>query len=118
MDIQKLRYFHTTAQLEHITRSAEILHISQPSLTQAIRSLEKELGVELFEREGRKVVLTDAGRYLKQRLDTLLPEFDHLATEMEELKVSETKTVRLNKDEKRKSQYITDIPIIHMANKK
>lgn len=96
MDLQKLRYFHTTAQLEHITRSAEILHISQPSLTQAIHSLEKEYGVELFAREGRKVVLTDAGKYLKTRLDTLLPEFDHLATEMEELKVSETKTVRLN----------------------
>ena len=96
MDIQKLKYFYTTAQLEHITRAAEILHISQPSLTQAIHSLESELGVPLFQRQGRKVVLSEFGKNLKQRLDTLLPEFDHLAVEMEELKQSVTKTVKLN----------------------
>lgn len=96
MDIQKLKYFHTTAQLEHITRSAEILHISQPSLTQAIHSLEDELGVPLFQRLGRKVILTEFGVYLKQRLDILIPEFDHLSVEMEELKQSVTKTVKLN----------------------
>ena len=45
MDIQKLKYFYTTAQVEHITRASEILHISQPSLTQAIHTLEFELGV-------------------------------------------------------------------------
>ena len=96
MDIQKLKYFHTTAQLEHITRSAEILHISQPSLTQAIHSLENELGVPLFQRRGRKVILTEFGIYLKQRLDILLPEFDHLAVEIDELKQSATNTVKLN----------------------
>ena len=96
MDIQKLKYFHTTAQFEHITRSSEVLHISQPSLTQAIHSLESELGVPLFQREGRKVALTEFGVYLKQRLDVLIPEFDHLAIEMEELKQSVTKKVRLN----------------------
>lgn len=96
MDIQKLKYFHTTAQLEHITRSSEVLHISQPSLTQAIHSLEGEFGVPLFQRQGRKVVLTEYGAYLKQRLDTLLPEFDHLAVEMDEMKQSVTKKVRLN----------------------
>jgi len=96
MDIQKLKYFHTTARLEHITQASEILHISQPSLTQAIQSLENELGVPLFQRQGRRIVLTESGRYLKQRLDTLLPEFDRLTAEMEELKQSITKTVKLN----------------------
>lgn len=96
MDIQKLKYFYTTARLEHVTRSSEVLHISQPSLTQAIHSLESELGVPLFQRKGRKVVLTEFGVYLKQRLDVLIPEFDHLAIEMEELKQSVTKKIRLN----------------------
>ena len=96
MDIQKLKYFYTTAQMEHITRSAELLHISQPSLTQAIHSLEDELGIPLFQRQGRKVILTEFGKHLKQRLDVLLPEFDHLAIEMEQLKQSVTKTVKLN----------------------
>lgn len=96
MDIQKLKYFYTTAQLEHVTRSSEVLHISQPSLTQAIHSLESELGVPLFQREGRKVVLTEFGIHLKQRLDVLIPEFDRLAIEMEELKQSVTQKIRLN----------------------
>ena len=55
MDIQKLKYFYTTAQVEHITRASEILHISQPSLTQAIHTLEFELGVDLFHRQGRRI---------------------------------------------------------------
>ena len=96
MDIQKLKYFYTTARLEHVTRSSEVLHISQPSLTQAIHSLESELGVPLFQRKGRKVELTEFGVYLKQRLDVLIPEFDHLAIEMEELKQSVTKKIKLN----------------------
>ncbi|MBQ9746931.1 MAG: LysR family transcriptional regulator [Clostridia bacterium] len=96
MDIQKLKYFYTTAELEHITRAAEILHISQPSLTQAIHSLEDELEVPLFQRSGRKIVLTEFGRHLKGRLDTLLPEFDNLSAEMAKLKNAVTKTVKLN----------------------
>ena len=96
MDIQKLKYFYTTAQLEHFTRAAEILHISQPSLTQAIHLLEDDLGVPLFERVGRKVVLTEFGKNLKQRLDTLLPEFDNLAIEMAKMKKAATSTVKLN----------------------
>ena len=96
MDIQKLKYFYITAQLEHITRAAEQIHIAQPSLTQAIHSLEDELGVALFQRQGRKIVLTDYGRFLKGRLDVLLPEFDNLPNEIEQLKNAVNKTVKLN----------------------
>ena len=96
MDIQKLKYFYTTAQLEHITKASEILHISQPSLTQAIQSLEFELGVSLFKRQGRRIALTQFGRYLKERLDTLLPQFDSLPNEIEQLKNSVNKTIKLN----------------------
>ena len=91
MDIQKLKYFYTTAQLEHITRASEILHISQPSLTQAIQALEFELGVSLFERQGRRIILTQFGKYLKERLDTLLPQFDNIPNEIEQLKSSANK---------------------------
>lgn len=96
MDIQKLKYFYTTAQLEHITRASELLHISQPSLTQAIQSLEFELGVSLFERRGRRIILTEFGKYLKERLDTLLPQFDNIPNEIEQLKNAVNKTVKLN----------------------
>lgn len=96
MDIQKLKYFYTAAQLEHITRAAESLHISQPSLTQAIHLLEDELGVPLFQHQGRRITLTEFGRALKLRLDVLLPEFDNIPSEMQQLKQSVTKTVKLN----------------------
>ena len=96
MDIQKLKYFYTVAQLEHITRAAEEIHIAQPSLTQAIHALEDELGVPLLRREGRRVALTEFGRYLKMRLDTLLPSFDALPNELGMLKDKVNKTVKLN----------------------
>ncbi|MBR7185579.1 MAG: LysR family transcriptional regulator [Clostridia bacterium] len=96
MEIQKLKYFYETAKLEHITQAAEVLHIAQPSLTQAIHALEQELDVPLFARQGRRVVLTPFGRHLKQRLDVLLPEFDNLQNELAQLKCAVNRTVKLN----------------------
>ena len=62
MNLYHLRYFATLAHLEHYTKAAEILSITQPSLSHAISSLEKELGVKLFEKDGRNVVLTKCGQ--------------------------------------------------------
>ena len=96
MEIQKLRYFQTIAKYEHITKAAEELHISQPSLSQAMHLLEEELGVPLFRKQGRRIGLTEFGVYLKQRLDVLLPEFDNLPRELEQLANKANKRVRLN----------------------
>ena len=96
MELQKLRQFYTVAKYEHMTKAAEELYIAQPSLTQAIASLERELGVELFVKRGRNIFLTEYGEYLKNRLDTLLPEIDSLPQELENLKSGVTKRVRLN----------------------
>ncbi|MBQ9079900.1 MAG: LysR family transcriptional regulator [Clostridia bacterium] len=96
MELHKLKYFHTVAQCQHMTRAAEQLHIAQPSLTQAIHSLEQEMGVELFAKRGRGIYLTEFGEYLKRRLDVLLPEIDALPGEMEQLKSKVSKTIKLN----------------------
>lgn len=96
MELQKLKYFHTAAKLQHMTRAAQTLCIAQPALTQAIKSLERELGVALFVRRGRNVVLTECGEFLKTRLDTILPELDGLPAEIEQIKHRESKTIRLN----------------------
>lgn len=61
MNLYHLRYFITLAQLEHYTKAAEKLCITQPTLTYAISSLENELGVKLFEKDGRNIVLTKYG---------------------------------------------------------
>ena len=61
MNLRQLHYFTTIAQLEHYTRAAEKLYVSQSSLSHAIGELEKELGVKLFSRQGRNVRLTKYG---------------------------------------------------------
>lgn len=62
MNIYHLRYFVTLAHLEHYTKAAAILNTTQPNLSYAISSLEAELGVALFEKDGRNIVLTKCGK--------------------------------------------------------
>lgn len=69
MELQQLRYFAKAAELSNFSRAAEACFVSQPSLSQQIIKLEHELGQPLFERLGRQVRLTEAGRLLKERAD-------------------------------------------------
>lgn len=62
MDLRQLRHFVTLAQTLNYRQAAEQLHMSQPPLSQSIRKLEDDLGVQLFERDRRGTVLSDAGR--------------------------------------------------------
>lgn len=62
MNLPQLYYFRKLAQLQHYTKAAKELYITQPSLSDSISSLEQELGVSLFQREGRNVKLTKYGR--------------------------------------------------------
>jgi LysR family hydrogen peroxide-inducible transcriptional activator len=72
MELHQLQYFVKVAELGSFTRAAEQCLVSQPSLSQQIIKLEKELGQPLFERLGRKVLLTDAGRALHQQARQIL----------------------------------------------
>ncbi|WP_165423277.1 LysR family transcriptional regulator [Ktedonosporobacter rubrisoli] len=65
MNLQNLRVFLKVAELEHITRASEELNLSQPAVTKTIQSLEHEIGLELVERQGRRIALTHAGRVLQ-----------------------------------------------------
>ena len=62
MNLQHLRYFLTLADLEHYTDAAKQLHITQPTLSHAIATLESEVKVPLFVKKGRNIVLTEAGK--------------------------------------------------------
>jgi DNA-binding transcriptional LysR family regulator len=66
MNLQNLRVFLKVADLEHITRASEELHLTQPAVTKIIQSLEQQIHLELVERQGRRIVLTHAGRVLQR----------------------------------------------------
>ena len=72
MEMHQLRYFAKVADLGNVTRAAEACFVSQPSLSQQLAKLERELGQPLFERLGRGVRLTEAGRLFKRYCDQIL----------------------------------------------
>ena len=67
MELRVLKYFLTVAREENITKAAQILHITQPTLSRQLIQLEEELGVKLLKRSGHHVYLTDDGLLLKRR---------------------------------------------------
>ena len=67
MELRLLRYFLTTAKEQSFTKAAEQLHITQPTLSRQMAEFEKELGVTLFVRSGKKLTLTEEGILLKRR---------------------------------------------------
>lgn len=82
MDIRILRYFLAVAQEENITRAAESLHISQPSLSKQIMELENELGKKLLIRGKRKITLTEEGILLRERAEDIVALMDKTEREI------------------------------------
>lgn len=72
MELRVLRYFLTVAREESITKAAEALYITQPTLSRQIAELEEEIGTLLFVRSNRNVTLTDAGRLFRRRAEEML----------------------------------------------
>jgi DNA-binding transcriptional LysR family regulator len=101
-DLRLIRYFVAVAETGNITRAAEQLHISQPSLSAAIKQLEGQLGVELLARRGRRVTITPPGELLLRRGRELLAQADavvedvraHAAASPSRLRVGMTPTAR------------------------
>jgi Transcriptional regulator len=80
LDIRLLKTFCVVAKLENITQAAEILNFTQPTVSAQIRALEEHFGVQLFERIGKKLYITDAGKYLIGPSEQILAIYSEAVT--------------------------------------
>lgn len=82
MEIRVLRYFLAVVREEGINRAAEVLHITQPTLSRQLAQLEEEVGVKLFHRGARKITLTNEGILLRRRAEEILSLIDRTEREL------------------------------------
>lgn len=99
-----MRYFLDVAETQHVTRSAQRLHIAQPALSRTIHHLENELGCTLFAHEGRNIRLTEEGVLAREHIDAALAQLDALRDELAQRQGERRRTVRV---EVRAASYLT-----------
>ena len=95
MHLQQLRYVAAVAETRHFTRAAEREHVAQPSLSQSVRALERELGAELFHRARGHITLTDAGEALLPLARRILADTETARREVQEVAQLRRGRVRL-----------------------
>lgn len=86
MDLRQLEYFLVLCNELHFTKAAEKLNISQPTLSHQIRVLENKLGVPLFDRLGKKITITDAGRILHEQCTNIFRTIENTKKQINELR--------------------------------
>ncbi len=85
MNLRQLRYFVEVSEIQSVTKAAARLNLAQPALTRYIRSLERDLGVQLFTRSGRGIALTNAGTVFRDHICSILRHLDRARVEVQAL---------------------------------
>ena len=83
--IKQMKYFQAVVRYQNFTKAAEECYISQSAISQQIQALEKELGIQLLQREKRKISLTTAGEYFYRKSLVIVSDFDRLCSETKRL---------------------------------
>jgi DNA-binding transcriptional LysR family regulator len=96
MDLLPLRYFKKVAETKHLTHAAEELHITQPALSQTIARLEKDIGVALFDRKGRKLHLNAYGKVFLNKVEIILGTLEEGRREIADMAGLERGTVAID----------------------
>ncbi|PTK92711.1 LysR family transcriptional regulator, partial [Staphylococcus gallinarum] len=90
MDIKQMKYFVEVVNQDGMTNASKSLYIAQPTISKAIKDLEKELNMPLFDRSKRQLVLTDAGKIFFQKCKEILTLYNDLPKEINSLLGLET----------------------------
>lgn len=109
MEIRVLRYFLMVAREENITKAAELLHITQPTLSRQLMQLETELGTKLFERSSHNIRLTEDGMLLKRRAQELVQLADKTEREFKRGEEQISGSIAIGGGETNNVQVIADI---------
>jgi len=95
MNLQQLKYFEVVARVQHMTQAANLLHMAQPALSKTIRTLEEDLGVPLFDRRGRNIILNENGVILLKYAELVERELSLMAEDVKKAKMRENKSVTI-----------------------
>ncbi|RKN71205.1 cidABC operon transcriptional activator CidR [Paenibacillus ginsengarvi] len=85
MDIRHLKYFMEVVRYRSFTKAADSLHVTQPTISKMVKSIEEELGVVLLDRSGKHVVPTDAGEAMLQQAQLIVNAFDSLSSDLADI---------------------------------
>lgn len=106
MELRTLRYFLAVAREENMTEAANVLHVTQPTLSRQIGDLERELCVELFERTNRSCVLTSDGMRLRQRAEEIISLVEQTEGELADRELGIAGNIRIGAGETRAMQVV------------
>ena len=95
MELRQLEYFQMASRLKNITRAAQRLRVSQPNITVAIKKLEAELGVQLFDRSQKQLSLTPEGTVFLRRIEIALRNIDDAILEVNDYKQLQKGTIKI-----------------------
>ena len=95
MELRQLEYFQMASRLKNITRAAQRLRVSQPNITVAIKKLEAELGVQLFDRSQKQLTLTPEGTVFLKRIEIALRNIEDAVLEVNDYKQLQKGTIKI-----------------------
>lgn len=116
MNFRRLEYFLTIAQTGNLRQASEILHLTPPALSKAMKLLEEELGSKLWIADGRRIILTDSGKVLLKRAPGLIHEFKSLKENLENTD-AKTKPIRIGTFEVFSTYFLTFLKTLNWEDR-
>lgn len=109
MEIRVLKYFLLVAREENITKAANLLHLTQPTLSRQLMQLEEELGVPLFRRSKHRIMLTEEGMLLRRRAEEIVTLAEKTKDDLQRKEAQLSGTITIGSGELRSSRFLSQL---------